>query len=116
MHNWVLNKLSQTNNNLGGWHTRFSDKFRRTHPPISEFTDILKLDALHNRMLTAQTLAGAALPQQKRVYRNVNDRIAAIVQGYNNENIILFTFFDFCKTLKFAKLGVLEEGVIFARS
>ena len=67
-------------------------------------------------MLTAQTLAGAALPPQKRVYRNVNDRIPAIVQGYNNENIILFTLFGFCKTLKFAKLGVLEEGVIFAQS
>ena len=35
-------------------------------------------------------LAGATLPPQKRVYRDVNVRIAKLVQGYNNRNIIPF--------------------------
>ena len=65
--------------------------FRQTHPSIWEFIDTLKLDASHNRMLIAQMLAGAVLPLQKRVYRDVNPRIATLVQGYNNNgNIIPF--------------------------
>ena len=41
-------------------------------------------------MLIAQMLAGAAPSPQKRVYRDVNARIATLVQGYNNGNIIPF--------------------------
>ena len=41
-------------------------------------------------MLIAQMLAGAAPPPQKRVYHDVNARIATLVQGYNNGNIIPF--------------------------
>ena len=52
--------------------------------------DTLKLDASHNQMLIAQVLAGAPPPSQKRVYRDVNARIAALVQGYSNGNIIPF--------------------------
>ena len=90
MHNRVLNELPRTDNNLEGWHIRFSTMFRQTHPSIWEFIDTLKLDASHNRMLIAQMLAGAAPPPQKRVYRDVNARIATLVQGYNNRNIIPF--------------------------
>ena len=35
-------------------------------------------------------LAGAAPRPQKRVYRDVSARIATLVEGYNNENIIPF--------------------------
>ena len=41
-------------------------------------------------MLIAQMLAGAAPPPQKRVYRDANARIATLLQGYNNGNIIPF--------------------------
>ena len=64
--------------------------FRQTHPSIWEFIDTLKLDASHNRMLIVQMLAGAALPPTKKVYRDVNACIAALVRGYNNGNIIPF--------------------------
>ena len=90
MHNQVLNEFPRTNNNLEGWHTRFSTMFRQTHPSIWEFIDTLKLNASHNRMLIAQVLAGAPPPSQKRVYRDVSARIATLVQVYNNGNIIPF--------------------------
>ena len=69
-------------------------------------------------MLIAQMLAGAAPPPPERVYRDVNARIATLVQGQNNGNIISFlrgisynlavqkmlaVFLDLCKTLKFTK-------------
>ena len=53
MHNWVLNELPRTNNNLERWHTCFSTMLRQTHSSIWEFIDTLKLDASHNRMLIA---------------------------------------------------------------
>ena len=90
MLNWVLNEFPRKKNNLEGWHTRFSTMFRQTHPSIWEFIDTLKLDASYNQMLIAQMLAGAVPPPQKRVYRDVNARIATLVQGYNNGNIIPF--------------------------
>ena len=90
MHNWVLNELPRTNNNLEGQHTRFSTMSRQTHPSIWEFIDTLKLDASHNRMLIAQMLPGEAPPPQKRVYRDVNARIVTLAQRYNNGNIIPF--------------------------
>ena len=64
--------------------------FKQTHPSIWEFIDTIKLGASHIRMLIAQMLAGAAPPPQKRIYRDVNARIATLVQGYNNGNIIPF--------------------------
>ena len=32
MHNRVLNELPRKNNNLEGWHTRFSTMLKQTHP------------------------------------------------------------------------------------
>ena len=90
MHNRILNELPRTNNNLEGCHTRFSTMFKQAHPSISEFIDILKLDASHNRMLIAQMLAGAAPLPQKRIYCEVNARIATLVQGAITERLHLF--------------------------
>ena len=92
MHNRIFNELPRTNSNLEGWHTRFSTIFRQTHPSVWEFIDTLKLDA-HNRILIAQMLAGAAPSPQKRVYHDVNARIATLVQGYNNGNIAFLRVF-----------------------
>ena len=69
---------------------RFSTMFKQTHPLIWDFIDTLKEDASHNRILISQILAGAAPPPQERVYRDVNAPIAALVQGYNNGNILPF--------------------------
>ena len=74
---------------MEGWHTRLSSVFGQTHLSIWGFIDTLKLDASHNWMLIAQMLAGAVLPLQKRVYRDVNPRIATLVQGYNNNGTII---------------------------
>ena len=64
--------------------------FRQTHPSMWEFIDTLKVNASHNRMLIAQMLAGPVPPPQRRVYHDIDARIATLVQGYNNGNIIPF--------------------------
>ena len=90
MHNCVLNELPRTNNNLEGWHTRFSTMFRQTHPSVLEFNDTLKPDASHNWKLIMQMLAGAAPPPQTKVCYDVNAHVATLVKGYKNGNIIPF--------------------------
>ena len=59
--------------------------FRQTHPPIWDFINTLKLDESHNWMLLARILAGEALSQQKRVYRDVSARIATLVQALHKK-------------------------------
>ena len=72
--------------------------FRQTYPSIWEFIDTLKLDASHNGMLIAQMLAGAVPPPQKRVYRDVNARIATLVQGYNIMELLYLFYVAFLIT------------------
>ena len=64
--------------------------FRQTRPSIWEFIDISKLDASHSRLIIAHMLLGAAPPpHKKKIYRDVNARIATLLQRYNNGNTIL---------------------------
>ena len=72
--------------------------FRQTYPSIWEFVDTLKLDASHNGMLIAQMLAGAVPPPQKRVCRDVNARIATLVQGYNIMELLYLFYVAFLIT------------------
>ena len=72
--------------------------FRQTYPSIWEFIDTLKLDASHNGMLIAQMLAGAVPPPQKRVCRDVNARIATLVQGYNIMELLYLFYVAFLIT------------------
>ena len=75
--------------------------FRQTHPPIWDFINTLKLDESHNWMLLAQILAGEALSQQKRVYRDVNARIATLVQALHKKiKFSIKNFFSKCDQIR----------------
>ena len=75
--------------------------FRQTHPPIWDFINTLKLDESHNWMLLAQILAGEALSQQKTVYRDVNARIATLVQALHKKiKFSIKNFFSKCDQIR----------------
>ena len=82
--------LRRTNNHLEGWHNRFAQIVEQPHPHIWKFIDTLKKDCTINRHLMMQEIIGADPPQQKRMYRLVNDRLQNFVQNYNVENNIEF--------------------------
>ena len=86
----VNDDLPRTNNHLEGWHNRFSHMFNSPHPRIWELIETLQRDSAHNHMLLGQMVAGAPAPPQKRVYRDVNARIHALVQGYQPLNRVNF--------------------------
>ena len=80
MNTRVQDNLPRTNNNLEGWHNR----------SIWTFLDILNRESSYNHLTMAQILAGAVPPPQKRPYREVNNRLQSLVQGYNSNNVINF--------------------------
>ena len=86
----VQQNLPRTNNYLEGWHNRLSGMLNSAHPSIWECIDVLKKDSALNHMLMAQMVAGAPPPLQKRVYRDVNTSIQALLQGYQLANVIAF--------------------------
>ena len=86
----VHDDLPRSNNHLEGWHNRFSSMFHGAHPPIWDFIESLQRDSALNHMVLGHIAAGAPAPPQKLVYRNVNIRLQALVQGYNVANRIHF--------------------------
>ena len=58
------------------------------HFPDWIFPRHFEKDCVINRHLTMQTIVGADPPQQKRMYRLVNDRLQNLVQNYNLEKNI----------------------------
>ena len=90
VNNRVLDDLPRTNNDLEGWHNRFSTSFNEYHAHIWKFIEGLKKYSALNNHTIAQVLAGAPIPPQRRLYRDINQRIQALVAGYQNNNIIPF--------------------------
>ena len=86
----VHDHLPRKNSHLEEWHNRFAQIVEQPHPHIWKFIYSLKKDCTINRHLMMQEIIGADPPQQKRMYRLVNDRLQNLVQNYNVENNIEF--------------------------
>ena len=71
----VQNKLPRTNNDLEGWHNRFSGSFQQRYARIWKFIERLQNDSALNHHSMAQIMAGAAVSPQRRVYHAINQRI-----------------------------------------
>ena len=86
MHTRVQNILPQTNNNLVGWHNRFSSMFTHSHLSIGVFINTLNRVSPHNHLTMSQILAGAE--RHRRVYREISTRLQMLVQGYNINDVV----------------------------
>ena len=86
----VLNNIARTNNDLEGWHNRFSGNFHGNHENIWKFINVLKSDSSLNHHKMAQVLIGAPVPPQKPRYRAINERLQNLVGNYNNNDILTF--------------------------
>ena len=86
----IQQDLPRTNNDLEGWHNRFSGSLRELHSHIWKFVEGLQAYSSLNHHRMTQLLAGAPNPPQRRVYHGITERILLLVHGYNNNNIIDF--------------------------
>ena len=90
VHVRTLEDRPRTNNNLEGWHRRFQAYIGGQHPNLWRFLDVLKREEAVTSVQIAQMVAGEQAPAQRRVYRNVRQRILTIVQDYANRDRIVF--------------------------
>ena len=86
----VQNELPKTNNDLEGWHNRFSGSFYQRHAHIWKFIEKLQSDSTLNHHSIAQIITRAAVPPQRRVYHAINECIQLLVNNHGNNNIIDF--------------------------
>ena len=77
-------ELPRTNNNIEGWHRRFSLQVSSCHPTLRKFIDFLKDEENMVRVEIVQQLVGHAPQAQRRRYRDCNQRIMTIVEDYPN--------------------------------
>ena len=90
VHVRTLEDRPRTNNNLEGWHRRFQADIGGQHPNLWRFLDVLKREEAVTSVQIAQMVAGEQASAQRRVYRNVRQRILTIVQDYANRDRIAF--------------------------
>ena len=74
----VQEDLPRKNNELEGWHTRFS------------IIEKLKWDSSFNHLKMAHGTAGAPNLPQRRIYREINESLRTLVDGYGQNNLIDF--------------------------
>ena len=86
----VQEDLPHTNNELEGWHTRFSTSFLHYHTHILKFIEKLKQGFSLNHLKMTHGIEGAPNPPQRRIYREINKRLQTLVDGYGQNNLIDF--------------------------
>ena len=84
----VIAGLPHTTNSVEGWHNAFQGSVAQSHANIWTFLACIKKENAAMHFKIAQDLAGVPAAPQKRVYRELNVRIANIVRDYANRNTI----------------------------
>lgn len=81
----VLDKFYRTNNNVEGWHLKFSIMIRTAHSNIWKFLEYIKKDENDNRILILQLAGGHTRIRYpiKKSYAKNEEHIENIVRNYN---------------------------------
>ena len=79
-----MQDLPKTNNSVEGWHRGFSQLLGSYHPTIWIFIDGLKQQQSINELKIEQFFFFYAIPQGRKVYKDVAIRIKTIVSEYGN--------------------------------
>ncbi len=77
-HQRTLDGLPRTNNHLEGWHRRLLTNVAGCHPSIWKFLEILRKEQALNTQVITQMLAGQNAPQQRRKYKDCQERLQNI--------------------------------------
>jgi len=87
-HDAVVDGIPKTNNNIEGWHRRFSSLIGASHPTIWKFIDALKKEESLVKFKLNQYEAGIPRPLQSRIYRVCAERVQSSVNQYDHSNIL----------------------------
>ena len=83
--------LPRTNNNVEGWHNRFSSIINGAHPTLWKFLENLKAEEILSRAETAQILGGHQFPAKKK-YADSAKRVKKLVSEYpsRSSNVVSY--------------------------
>ena len=90
MHQRTIDGLPRTNNHVEGWHRRFQADVGAHHPNFWRFLTVLRREEALTHTEIVQAEAGDAAPAQRRLYRDVQQRIENIVHDFGNREVINF--------------------------
>lgn len=80
--------LPKTNNDIEGWHRRFSSLIYSYHPSIWKFIDAIRMDEKQNRKKIEELIAGHEPPAKRKCYKDTAANISRIVREYSGRNLI----------------------------
>ena len=83
-----LAELPRTNNHVEGWHRRLQANLNVYHPTLWKLIEVLKREESLVRTEIAQAVGGHPAPAQRRKYADSAQRILAIVNDYNNRQLL----------------------------
>jgi len=87
-HDAVVDGIPKTNNNIEGWHRRFSSLIGASHPTIWKFIDALKKEESLVRFKLNQYEAGLPRPLQSQICRVCTERVQSRVNLCDNNDIL----------------------------
>lgn len=79
-----LSGLPRTNKNVEGWHRSFNEIVRQKHPTLWNLLRSLKVEQSKNELTIAEIRNAVPQPPQSKIYRDLNKRITAIVEKYDD--------------------------------
>ncbi|ODM87485.1 FLYWCH-type zinc finger-containing protein 1 [Orchesella cincta] len=86
----VAENLARTNNAIEGWHRGFQTTLGASHPSIWKFIDTVLKEQSLNELQMEQHLAGETPQPQRKRFRDLSDRLRALVEDFENRPIVDF--------------------------
>jgi len=82
----VMEGSPRTNNSVEGWHRAFNSALAANHVTVWKFINMLKREQGLQEAKMEQQTAGAPQQKKRRKYKNLDERLIAVVKGYEETN------------------------------
>lgn len=86
----VTHDWARTNNDVEGWHSRFSRVVQGRHLNIFKFIEKLISEEDHFRIEIARVAAGGPVPAKKPQYIRLDNRLRNLVQEYDEREVLQY--------------------------
>ena len=90
----VHNETIRTNNRIEGWHSRMNKGLRHHHPNIYILTSYLRREQAVMELTLQRARLGGAPKSQRRKYRELDQRLTRIREGFRQGDSTVEEFLD----------------------
>jgi len=82
----VMQDSPRTNNAVEEWHRAFNSALGSNHVTVWKFINMLKREQGIQDAKMEQQIAGVPQQKKRRKYKDLNERLVAVVKGYSDTN------------------------------